>query len=249
MVKPKIGLQLIVYGERPQKDLSGVLQEVAEAGYEGVETGAIFGPEQVPAIKDMLAETGLKYCGLHVGFADIADSARVQELCGVVKRLGGHYLICSGVAPGEGIQRYEKAADVFNVAGEATRNAGLTFCYHNHAWEFEEFGGVRGIHRLNELIDPTLVKLCVDVYWVAIGNEDPVEFIARYADRAEYFHFKDGAPGEFTELGQGTIDLIAAKEAALKTVKEWIVCEQDRTDKEPKQSIAESREYLRSIGL
>jgi sugar phosphate isomerase/epimerase len=249
MTKPKIGLQLIVYGGRPNEDFAGVLREAAEAGYGGVETGAIFTAEQVPAAKQALADACLEYCGLHGGFDDIADSARVQELCSIAKELGGHYLICSGVAPGEGIAQYEKAADVFNAAGAEIKKAGLTFAYHNHAWEFEEFDGVKGIHRLNELIDPRLVKLCVDVYWVSIGGENPAEFITRYADRAEYFHFKDGAPGEFVELGQGTVDLVGAKDAALKTVKEWIVVEQDRSAKEPKVSIAESIQYLRSIGL
>ena len=30
---------------------------------------------------------------------------------------------------------------------------------------------------------------------------------------------------------------------------DWIICEQDRTDKPTKQSITESRDYLRTIGL
>jgi sugar phosphate isomerase/epimerase len=123
------------------------------------------------------------------------------------------------------------------------------FCYHNHNWEFEAYDGVKGIHRLCELTDPDLMKLCVDVYWVHVGGEDPAEFIQRYADRAVYYHFKDGAPGSFIELGDGEVDLPKALQAALACNPEWIVCEQDRTELEPKASITKSREYLRSIGL
>jgi hypothetical protein len=46
------------------------------------------------------------------------------------------------------------------------------------------------------------------------------------------------------------VDLAAAAKAALATNPAWIVCEQDRTDKSPVASIAESREYLRrKLGL
>ena len=50
----------------------------------------------------------------------------------------------------------------------------MTFCYHNHAWEFEELGGEKGIHRLIARTDPALVQPCVDLYWVHIGGENPV---------------------------------------------------------------------------
>jgi len=45
------------------------------------------------------------------------------------------------------------------------------------------------------------------------------------------------------------VDLVAAKEAALKCNPEWIVCEQDNTKLEPKESVAQSLAYLRKIGL
>ncbi len=257
MAAPKLGLQLIVYGGRPQEDLAGVLQEVAEAGYVGIEAGNLFathGPQQV---KDLLAQTGLEVCGSHGGYADCEDPAKVEANIAYLKAVGSRYLICSGVAPGEGIAAYEQAAETFNRVGAQCQQSALSFCYHNHAWEFEAlrlrsgqaFDGVKGIHRLCEVTDPALVKLCVDVYWVTIGKENPAEFIERYADRAVYFHFKDGGDGYFVELGQGSVDLPGAAQAALKTVREWIVCEQDHTDLEPAESIAQSYACLKQLGL
>jgi len=94
------------------------------------------------------------------------------------------------------------------------------------------------------------VQLNIDVYWVTIGGEDPAEFIERYHERAGYYHFKDGAPGPtFTELGRGTVDLVAAREAALKYGAQWIVYEQDRTGLEPSEAVAASLAYLREIGF
>ena len=37
MAQPRIGVQLIIYGQRWQTDLPGVLREVAGAGYDGIE--------------------------------------------------------------------------------------------------------------------------------------------------------------------------------------------------------------------
>jgi len=249
MAAPKLGLQLIVYGPRPQTDLAGVMREVAKVGYAGIEAGNLFGGHDKQQVKDLLAETGLAICGAHSGYGDIANPAWVEGAMAFLHEVGSRYLICSGVAPGEGLAAYDAAAEMFNTVGARCREAGLTFCYHNHAWEFEAFDGVKGIHRLAEATDPGLVKLCVDVYWVHIGKEDPAAFIQRYAKRAVYFHFKDGGDGYFTELGKGTVDLAGATAAARQTAEEWIVCEQDHTDLEPRQSIAESYAKLRELGL
>ncbi len=249
MAQPKIGVQLIVFGRRQQEDIAGVLRAVKEVGYEGFEAGNLFAQHGEGLVRDILAETGLAVAGMHSGYGDQLDQGKVEANIAYLKAVGAKYYINSGVAQAEGIKAYEEAAETFNRIGELCKQEGLVFCYHNHAWEFEQFDGVKGIHRLFELTDPELVKACIDVYWVTIGGEEPAEFIERYADRAVYFHFKDGGEGWFTELGKGEVDLVAAKEAALKVGPEWIVTEQDRTDKDPKDSIAESLEYLRRIGL
>jgi sugar phosphate isomerase/epimerase len=121
----------------------------------------------------------------------------------------------------------------------------VTFCYHNHNWEFESFDGVKAIHRLAELTDPAAVKLCIDVYWVQVGGEDPVAFTQRYRDRAAYFHFKDGRPGEFLELGQGEVNFAPIIDLVGSLGVEWVVYEQDRTQRTPEESIRMSRQFLR----
>ncbi len=257
MAKPKIGVQLIVFGGRQNEDLAGVLAEVKEAGYEGIEAGNLFQGCGEEAAKKALADTGLLVTGVHGGYGDLTQPDNVEQNMAYLKAVNSRYLICSGVSDRSSIKGYEDSAETFNELGRRCKDEGLVFCYHNHAWEFEDLGGVKGMHRLCELTDPELVKLCLDVYWVHIGGEDPAEFIARHADRAEYFHFKDGGPNKedpsgrpyFIELGQGEVDLESARDAALKQNPEWIVCEQDRSEKDPKVSVTESMEYLRKIGL
>jgi sugar phosphate isomerase/epimerase len=272
MSQPKLGLQLIIYGDRTRQDLPGVLREVKEIGYAGIETGNLFASHGEKEVLSLLEETGLAVAGAHFGYADAVDPEKVRANIAYLQAVGARYYIVSGVAPGGGLEAYEQAARTFNHLGELCRVENLVFCYHNHAFEFELFEHpstaaegsaagltpgqppqdrtpIKGIHRLCELTDPELVKLCVDVYWVTIGGEAPEEFIARYRDRAVYFHFKDGAPGQFTELGRGTVNLPAAARAAAACQPEWIICEQDRTDKTPALSSAESLAYLKQLGF
>lgn len=250
----KLGVQLIVFGSRPTEDLPGVLADVAAAGYDGAETGTLYPTLGVGAVVRAFQDAGLALTGIHTGYADMADEDKVAEHIAFLREADSRYLICSGVADNNSLAGYEQSAETFNRVGEMCREAGVVFCYHNHAWEFKPLeGGAKGIHRLCELTDPALVKLCIDVYWVTIGGEQPAEFIARYADRCGYYHFKDGgqdAEGRptFIELGQGEVDLVSARQATLAPPLDWIVCEQDRSEQDPALSVKQSFAYLKQIG-
>jgi len=250
----KIGLQLIVYGGRQNDDLAGVLAEVKEVGYDGAETGAMYPALGAAAVIATFKDAGLALTGIHCGYGDMADAAKVKDHIAFLQAAGSRFLICSGVADNNSIAGYEASADTFNQVGQMCKDAGLVFCYHNHAWEFKPLEeGKQGIYTLIERTCPEVVKLNIDVFWVHIGGANPAEFIAKYSDRAGYYHFKDGqktADGQtFLELGQGDVDLVGAKNEALKHPLDWIVCEQDRSELEPKVSIRQSFDYLKSIGL
>ncbi|HET6382949.1 MAG TPA: sugar phosphate isomerase/epimerase [Armatimonadota bacterium] len=264
MAAPRVGIQLIVFGERTGKDLEGVMKDVKAAGYDGIEAGNLFRQRSETEAKALFEKTGLVLAGTHAGYAEFANEEKVKENVAFLNGMGARYLMCSGVAPGDSLDAYRQSAEVFNRAGRYCRDHGVTFCYHNHNWEFKRFtdaGGteVTAIHELCSLTDPELVKLCIDVYWVAVGGEDPAAFIRRYANRAAYFHFKDGEweeghPGKatrFLELGHGRVNLRSALDAALAVNPEWIVTEQDTPNgRDPAVCARESREHLKNaLGL
>lgn len=252
MGQPQVGVQLIIYGRRPQTDLPGVLAEVAAAGYAGIEGGLPADAQQCGRLRTALAQAGLAFAGSHCGLGDQADPARLKERLGYLKALGGRHLISSG-SPWKTLNEHLDAAEVLNRTGEVCRGEGVTFCYHNHHWEFRDFGGTTAFHAMIAAMKPEAVKLCPDVYWVYVGGEKPEDFVSRYRDRCPYFHFKDGTggdqAGEFRELGRGSVDLPAALKAALGCDPDWIVVEQDATQMDPAESNRISREYLRSLGL
>jgi sugar phosphate isomerase/epimerase len=247
---PTASVQLIVFGQRNQTDLAGVLQEVAKAGFPAIEAGNLFATHGEETTRRLLAENNLQISGAHFGYGDYADPDKLAANMAYCKALGIRHMICSGVADMKTIEGYRTSCKLFNEVGTRLRDEGLVFNYHNHAWEFENLGGIHGMQILAQETDPELVKFNIDVFWVSIGGENPAEFIRRHAARAGYFHFKDGQKKpdgslEFLELGRGVVDLKASMEAARLVGAEWIVAEQDRTALPHQESITISRRYMR----
>jgi sugar phosphate isomerase/epimerase len=249
-------MQLIVYRGRPNEDLAGVLQAVKGAGYEGVEAGNFSRQMPLEQVKRIFQESGVVLTGVHAGYGEFEDTAKLEENLRFMAAMRSRFLMCSGVADAKTREGYERSAEVFNRAGRICKEHGAVLCYHNHNWEFVRFGDTLAIDLLAQLTDPDLVKLNIDVFWVAVGGEDPAAFIQRYAGRCPYYHIKDGEwegnhPGKatrFTELGQGKVDLPSAVAAALATKPEWLIYEQDTSyDKDPTVASTESLQYLRSI--
>jgi sugar phosphate isomerase/epimerase len=252
---PKLGIQLIVFGKRGGEDLPGVLADVKAAGYDGAEMGF----RDVPDAEyvELLQKTGLKCSGFHTGYSTFTDLETLKRQAAQLVALGGKHFMCSGVASkGWGdatVDDYKRSAEVFEKAGAALLEQGVHLCYHNHQWEFYDLGdGVQGMNVLAENSSPANVKFCLDVYWLACAGEDPAAFIEKHADRAIYFHLKDGtydAPAQkpltFTELGRGTVPLIEATAAIQKLAPEWVVTEQDRSEIDPAESAKISADYAR----
>lgn len=248
-------MQIIVYGARNREDLPGVLRDAAAAGFAGVETGNLFRQEgNGDVVRALFAETGLRLAGCHAGYGEFTEPEQLAGNIAYLKALGGRYLMCSGVGERKrGLDAYREASRIFNAVGLRCKEEGVVFCYHNHAWEFEDREGDRcGMDVLGSETDPELVKYCLDVYWIHHGGEDPAAFIRANGARAAYFHFKDGyrntdGTARFMELGRGEVDLRAAFNAARATAPEWIVYEQDRAEGNPGDSVRISRSYMHDV--
>ena len=249
MSKPRVGCQPIIfggYGDR-KYTLAERLEAMAAAGYDGVETGPPGSPEKEDELRRLLEEHGLAVAGSHTGF-DRLDG--IDEQIVFLKRFGAELLMVSGTGDrSSGAPSYLSAAEKMNEYGRRAREEGVALCYHNHSWEFHDvFDEGTGMRIILENTDAGLVRLCVDTYWVHDGGLDPVEFIANEVERLAVLHLKDRRNNTFCEVGRGVLDFPAILKAAEPAGLEWLVTEQDRTDREPAESIRMSREYLRSIG-
>ncbi len=257
----RIACQTITWGrERNGSDITGVMREVAGAGYDGIEIGARYlDPSKAADYAEALQSNGLKLAALHVGGNFLEPDSVRQQLEGIGEtaelavKLGANLVFLSGTKKdGKTAEEYRTEAESLNRIGRICRDNGAVLCYHNHNWEFLDLRG-EGIRILLNETDPNLVFLVPDVGWVHRGGTVPVDFLEANRDRIRALHFKEFTPeGAFTELGRGEVDFTGCYEFAVANLMNaadplWIVAEQDTTQKEAAVSAADNCSYIRSL--
>jgi inosose dehydratase len=237
-----------------------LLEEVREAGYEGVELGgsaATLGPPR--HLKDLLAVNELELAAWAVGVTaapwpsntdeyrrDIDYAAQME-----VKTI----MVCGGFL-GEGGRRttfdedYQVFAENLNAAADYAKQYGQTIAYHPHRGCIVETG--EEVDRLLKF--KPRVALCPDTGHLAAVRSDPAALIRRYPAKIQLMHMKDfdAKTRNFTELGQGSAGLdFKAIRDALREIRYngWLVVERDDPPIPAIESAKISRRFLRLLGL
>jgi sugar phosphate isomerase/epimerase len=173
---------------------------------------------------------------------------------------GIRYMVLPYLRPAErgGPDSYKRLADQLNNAAALCQKAGMTLAYHNHAFEFQPVEGQRPFDILMERLDPKLVRLELDVFWVSTAGQDPVVLLKLYPGWVALVHLKDkaaGAPVQFSEdvghsafkeVGSGSLDFAAILQAAKAAGVEHYFVEQDYCPGNPIDSLRKSYQFLRS---
>ncbi len=252
------GVQLFMVRRQAVTDLAGILKAIQQIGYTQIELYPVVYNHSAGELKKIVDDSGLGLVSGHfdyAGFANKIDYAR---------QLGLKYMVCPMLPEAQwtSIAGFNKAASDFNGWGAAVRDAGMEFVFHNHCYEFKPLeGGATGWDTLMGSIDPGLVKLELDVYWLTQAGQKPETVLADYADRVKLIHLKDrtaGAPAgfvmgssaeHFTELGKGTIAWPKLLEQAKKQGIQYAFLDQDETAGPVVESMTESFAYLKKINV
>ncbi|MGH2344993.1 MAG: sugar phosphate isomerase/epimerase family protein, partial [Chloroflexota bacterium] len=87
------------------------------------------------------------------------------------------------------------------------------------------------------------------VYWAAYAGTDPIGLLEKYSGRIPVVHLKDmNQERRFTEVGDGTLNIVGICEAAVKQGTEWLVVEHDAPTIPSLESAKRSLENLRGLG-
>jgi sugar phosphate isomerase/epimerase len=256
-----VGVQLYTVRTVLPKQPAETLRAIEAIGYREVE--ATF--DNLDRIWPALQATSMKPVSIHLNEALIMggkpdDLARAVDK---VKQHGFSYAVFPYLQPADrgGLDKVRALAEKLNKAGEKCRAAGLTFCYHNHAFEFEPMDNTTPFKVLVDSLDQKLVGLELDVFWVSVAGHDPVETLKNLSGRVHLLHLKDkaqGTPvmfkesvaaGAFKEVGHGVIDWPAVLRAAESAGVSHYFVEQDQTPGDPVESLRQSFGYISKLNF
>ncbi len=227
-------------------DYEGTIRAVAEAGYDEVET--VWEPDRNPDdIRTLFDEVGLAAPSGHVSLDALQNE--LTKVLDASKRIGHSYIVCPWLgADQRTMAHYREYVSLFNEVGAACKESGIQFAYHNHEFEFEpaEDGIIPYDFMLAEM-DPDLVKMELDIYWIAYANRDSIEYFKNHPGRFPLCHVKDmGREREMTPVGEGQIDFAAIfSESETAGLKHYFV-EHDHPE-DALASIRTSIAHLRSL--
>ncbi len=257
MAQSRLAAQLYTVREftKTVEGFTDALQKVRQIGYTAVQLSAI-GPVPPEQVRDIVTAAGLTVCATHVGFDRLQN-----DLPAVIAehRLWDCRHVAVGSLPpsfrSDGAAGFRRFAQEATAIGRGLHDAGLTFSYHNHAFEFEHFPGESGtaLDLLYNETDPAYVQAEIDVYWIQFGGADPAAWIRRVRDRMPVVHLKDmtmlANQQIMAEVGEGNLNWPAILDACREANVEWYAVEQDRCQRDPFESLAISYRNLSGMGL
>ncbi len=267
-----LGFQLYTVRKLIPAQARETLERVAKIGYREVESGRAdnaivlplareFGINVVSAHYETSLITGnypaWKRAFPHGQPQDLTWEKAVDDAA----RAGLKFMVIPYLMPSErgSLDDFRRYAGQFNKAGEAVRNAGMQLCYHHHSFEFGPRDGFRPINVFLERLDPKLVKFEMDVFWVSVAGQDPVELLNQWKGRVALIHLKDKAPGlkprfaedlspnAFREVGLGVLDFRKILTAARTAGIQHYFVEQDEVAEDPVESLRESYRTLEAL--
>jgi len=233
-------------------EIAASLKKVREIGYKAVQVSGM-GPIDPKELRKITDSEGLTICATHMAFEKFRDetSAAIEEhqILGCKHpAVGSMSLDYRGGA--EGFLRFARDAE---KVGQKLADAGMTFSYHNHNFEFERFDGRMGMEIIIENTSPENVKMELDTYWVQAGGCNPTAWIKRVAGRISLLHLKDmameGSTQVFAEIGRGNLDWPEILAVARAAEVEWYIVEQDKCQGDPFDSLKISLDNLKDMGL
>ena len=254
MTHPVLAAQLYTVRDAMQtaSEFAATLKKVAAIGYKVAQVSGI-GPIADADVKAALDDAGLACCITHVRLP-----WPWQDVDAIIAQ---HQLWnCQNVAVGSMPDAYRADEAGFrrfcaeaNAIGRKIYEAGLTFSYHNHSFEFVHFGRRTGLDLLYEETDPRYMQAELDTFWVQHGGGDPAAWVKKLKNRMPVVHFKDmvilnGQP-TMAEIGEGNLNWPAIIAACREANVEWYAVEQDVCQRDPFESLKISYDNLKAMGL
>ncbi len=212
------GIQAYTFRNHFPTDVVGTLDTIKMFGITELESTVPTGmtPEMY---KKLCAERGISIPGTSGDYNELVKNP--DSVADIAKRLGAKFVMCAWIPHKQGAFSFEnaqKAVTDFNKIGKVMAANGLTFCYHDHGYEFQKYGDGTLLDYMIQNTTPQYVSFEMDVLWTLHGGGNPVALLKKYKKRWKLMHVKDlkkGVVGDLTGhtpaendvvLGEGQAD-------------------------------------------
>ena len=214
-------------------DLPAILPQLVKIGLQEVEGyGRLYA--DADNFQQQLAESGLRMSTGHFDLAMLRDDP--GEVIRIASLMNMESVIIPFLTPEDrptDFTGWQAFAATLAEAGKPVIDAGLSFGWHNHAFEFTACeNGRYPIEAIMEASDH--IGLEIDLAWVHVAGEDPVTWLETYAGRLLAAHVKDCAPdGEcadedgWADVGHGVMNWDKIVPAMRSAGAELMVLEHD----------------------
>lgn len=229
-----VGIQLYTVRDAMAADALGSLKKLSDLGYKNLELanyadGKFYGfaPKEFNKIVTDLGMVNLSSHTQVEAAGITVDNAK--KMADDHAELGVKYCVQPWVnEPDRTIESYKKMVGDWNQVGKIMKETGIQFGYHNHNFEFKNMDGIVPYYDIYmKELDPDLVTMEIDLFWVTKAGQDPIEMFKKYPGRFQLFHLKDMhtkqppfydvIKDDVCEVGAGVIDfkaILAAKNIA-----------------------------------
>lgn len=257
-----LGLQLWSVRDDLNKDAAGTVEALAKMGYREVESfgydnGKMFG---MPFMEfaGLLKKNGISMPSSHYKFTLKDYDEGKKMLSDAAKKAiddaaaaGQKYIVNPWVDEPERPQ-IDKLIPVFRAAGEYAQKAGIRLGYHNHDFEFEKRGPDNRllIEWLLHEIDPKIMAMEMDIYWVSFVRNNPLDWFRLYPGRWELCHVKDMAKTEkreTVEVGDGSIDFAGIFKQSKQAGLRYYIIELEHYKTTPMQGVERARKNFQKL--
>jgi sugar phosphate isomerase/epimerase len=245
------GVQLYTFRNEMTADALGTLKKIAALGIKQIESaksskGHYYGltPKEM---KQACANLGMILRSGHVHIDD-----KWKQTMDEAAESGQEYLICSTMpTDGQTPDNYKKVAEIFNKAGEACKNMGIKFGYHNHEYEFASHDGKILYDVLLDNTQADLVNMEMDLGWVIVAGKNPIDYFKKYPGRFPLWHLKDMdiAKKHSVEFGKGQLDIVQILKHSKEAKMKYFFIEQEEYASTPFESMQYNMDYLKKIKM
>ena len=198
-----VGVQAYTFRSSMPKATIAVLDTIKSMGITEIEGEEPKGmpPEE---FRKLCNERGITIPSIGAGYDDIVKSP--GDVIKQAKILGADYVMVAWIPHGKEftLEDAKKAVVDFNRVGQILSEAGLTFCYHNHGYEFGAYEDGTLFDYIAKNTNPKYVSFEIDLLWSFHGGQDPAKLINKYPNRIKLIHLKDIRKGVANDLTGGT---------------------------------------------